>query len=161
MSPQLLNPIFNIVLVSPVIPQNSGNIGRLSAASSCRLHFVKPLGFELTDRYLKRAGLDYWPEVNYLVHDSWDAFLANENPAREKLALFSTHGTKSYYDIPFAKGQYLVFGSETSGLAPEFHEHYAESRYRIPIDNQNIRSLNLANSVAIVVYEGRRQLGIR
>jgi len=154
------DPIFNIVLVSPVIPQNSGNIGRLSAASSCRLHFVKPLGFELTDRYLKRAGLDYWPEVNFVVHESWEAFLEVECPARERIALFSTHGKRSYYDIPFERGQYLIFGSETTGLAPEFHEQFPEQRYRIPIDNRNIRSLNLANAVAITVYEGRRQLGL-
>lgn len=154
-------PVFNIVLVSPVIPQNSGNIGRLSAASSCKLHFVKPLGFELTDRYLKRAGLDYWPEVKYVVHESWQDFLATESPPQERLALFSTHGTRSYYEIPFEQGQYLIFGSETAGLAPEFHEQFPEQRFRIPIDNKNIRSLNLANAVAITVYEGRRQLGLR
>ena len=148
----------NIVLVEPVIPQNTGNIARLSAANEANLHLIKPLGFELSDRYLKRAGLDYWSEVKLTVHENWDSFLSDTNCSSSNLWIISTKATKSYCSANFSDGDFLVFGNEIKGLDPIFHEKYSDRRLLIPMKNENIRSLNLANSVAIVLYEAVRQL---
>ena len=150
----------NVVLVHPVIPQNTGSIARLTAAARTRLHLIEPLGFELSDRYLKRAGLDYWPEVDCTVYKNWSEFLEQTGCSSDKLWLLSKKAAKSYHQVNFNEGDYLVFGSETVGLPQELHDQYPERRLLIPMDNPNIRSLNLANAASIVLYEARRQLGL-
>jgi len=148
-----------IVLVNPQIPQNTGNIARLSAASSCELHLIKPLGFELSDKYLKRAGLDYWKYVDWTVHESWEDYLNSDAGQEGKLWFFSTKAESSYLSVQYMENDSFVFGCETAGLAESFHQDYGDQRLSIKIDQPGVRSLNLANSVAIVVYEARRQLG--
>lgn len=147
----------NIVLHEPEIPQNTGNIARLCAATGTRLHLIEPLGFQLTSRAMKRAGLDYWDAVDITRHLNFDAFLKDEKPAR--LFFMTTSGANNYTDTGFRPGDYLVFGSEGSGLPLELLENYPpESRLNIPMQLQHVRSLNLANCAAIVLYEALRQL---
>ena len=148
--------MFHVVLVEPEIPQNAGNIARTCAATGCVLHLVRPLGFEITDRYLKRAGLDYWHLVDVRVHDDLAAFLAAYPEAR--MHLFTTKARKTYTQADYRAGDFLVFGKETRGLEEEFLLAHAEACVRIPM-REEARSLNLSNSVAIAVYEGLRQNG--
>ena len=146
----------NIVLIQPEIPNNTGNIGRLALASDSNLHLVKPFGFEISDSRLKRAGLDYWQHLNITYYDSIeDFFRINKN---EKFALFSSHGKQSHWDIPFEDNLFLIFGKESVGLPKPLLEKHKEHLYKIPLYSKHIRSLNLANSVGIVIYEGLRQL---
>ncbi|HUY18491.1 MAG TPA: tRNA (cytidine(34)-2'-O)-methyltransferase [Candidatus Binataceae bacterium] len=151
-------PTLNIVLVRPEIPQNSGSIARLAAATRTRLHLVGPLGYSLEDRYLKRAGLDYWPLVDLRCYAGWEAFVAEHGAARCRY--FSVHAGRSYLEASYASGDFLVFGSETRGLGRDFLATRAEASYRIPIFEPGVRSLNLANAVSIVVYEALRQTGM-
>ena len=145
-----------VVLVQPEIPPNTGSIARLCAATAIPLHLIKPLGFSLEDRYLKRAGLDYWPHVDLHVHDSWPAFLAAERPA--SLVCFSARATRSYLEAPLSDPTvHLVFGGETKGLDEHMRTTYADSLYSIPIFTPHVRSLNLSNAVSIAVYEAIRQ----
>lgn len=148
-----------VVLVHPEIPPNTGSIARLCAATRLRLHLVRPLGFSLEDRYLKRAGLDYWPFVDLVVHNSWDAFVGCERPSNVRL--FSARASHSYLAAEYeAPGPiHLVFGGETRGLPPEILEAFPMECYRIPIFSSNVRSLNLSNAVSIVVYEALRRRG--
>jgi tRNA (cytidine/uridine-2'-O-)-methyltransferase len=148
--------MLNIVLIEPEIPNNTGNIGRLALASGSTLHLVKPFGFELSDKRLKRAGLDYWKHLNVVMYDSVDDFFEINKDAN--FAFFSSHGTKSHWDIPFKDDQFLVFGKESVGLGNIIIEKHKESLYKIPLYSEHIRSLNLANSVGIIVYEGLRKL---
>jgi len=162
-------PAFHIVLVRPEIPQNTGSIARLAAATRTRLHLVGPLGFSLEDRYLKRAGLDYWPLVDLRTYPGWDDFAAAGNPqGREpgeaspnsdgrRLKYFSARAKRSYLEADYAPGDFLVFGSETKGLGEEFLRTRTEATYNIPIFEPGVRSLNLANAVSIVLYEALRQ----
>ena len=145
------------MLVSPEIPPNTGSIARLCAATGVRLHLVRPLGFSLEDRYLKRAGLDYWPYVDVRVHDDWAAFSDAERPAR--VLCFSARAQLRYLDVAYARGDYLVFGGETTGLPAALLDAYRAHTYVIPIRNPHVRSLNLSNAVSIVVYEALRQCG--
>lgn len=148
--------MFNIVLVEPEIPQNTGNIVRTCAATGCRLHLVRPLGFEVSDKYLKRAGLDYWHFVDITYYDSVDE-LFEKNP-NGKFYFFSTKAAKAHSDVQYREGDFLVFGKETKGLPePLLAAHYNDA-VRIPMIGE-IRSLNLSNSVAIAVYEAWRQAG--
>jgi len=150
---QLPTP-YQVVLLAPEIPGNTGNIGRLCLATGSTLHLVKPLGFNLDDRSLKRAGLDYWADVNLCVWENWQAFVDGVGGSA-RLYYFSTHGQKAYWHETFKPGDYLVFGSETRGL-PGSLLAAQESRVRtIPMADG--RSLNLANSVGIVLYEAIRQ----
>ena len=146
---------FNIVLFEPLIPQNTGTIARLTAATECYLHLIEPLGFEISDKYLKRAGLDYWPWVKLSIHKNWNAFLGATNAQR--IFLFSARVVKPYWEVKFEGGDYLVFGNEEKGFSPELHEQYADQRFTIPMKNSNVRSLNLACSVAAVLFEATRQ----
>ena len=146
---------FNLVLFEPEIPQNTGTIGRLAVSTGSRLHLIEPLGFSLEDKYLKRAGLDYWAHLAPAVHRNWEAFLTAERP--ERLFFLSTHGKKSFFDAEFRPGDYLVFGRESAGLPPEFHRRYGEKMWQIPMPGEFSRSLNLANAVSIVLYEALRQ----
>lgn len=147
---------FNIVLIEPEIPNNTGNIGRLSLASGSTLHLVKPLGFELDDKRVKRAGLDYWPHLSLRIYESVDEFF--EEHKEQKMALFSSHGTKAYTDIEYEDGMFLIFGKESVGLSAEITQNFKDHLYGIPLFSEHIRSLNLANAVAIAVYEGLRQI---
>lgn len=146
--------MFNIVLVEPEIPQNTGNIVRTCAATGCRLHLVRPLGFEVTDKYLKRAGLDYWKDAEIFYYDSFDeVFKANPQAA---FYFFTTKAQKNYCDPHFKPGDFLVFGKETRGLDEELLLANREGCVRIPMLGDT-RSLNLSNCVAIAVFEGLRQ----
>lgn len=146
----------NIVLIEPEIPNNTGNIGRLALGSGSKLHLVKPFGFELTDKRLKRAGLDYWQHLEVIYYDNIDDFFCkNKN---KKMAFLSAHGKKTHWDIPFEEDLFLVFGKESVGLPKSLIEKEANNLYKIPLHSQHIRSLNIANAVSILVYEGLRQL---
>jgi len=146
----------HVVLVEPEIPQNTGSVARLCAATATPLHLVGKLGFSLEDRYLKRAGLDYWPFVDLSVHASWTAFGTARAPGR--LIAFSSHGEQSYTRVAYRDDDLLVFGGETRGL-PEALRPELAPLYQIPMPGTGVRSLNLANAVSIVLYEALRQLG--
>ena len=148
----------NVVLVHPRIPQNTGNIARLTAAIYARLHLIEPMVFSLDDKYLKRAGLDYWPEVQLSVHKSWEAFIESGAVQAEQLWFFTKKAEKSYLEPAYRSGDYLVFGNEESGLDPAIHQKYASQLVKIPTENQNVRSLNLSNAVSIGVFEAKRQI---
>lgn len=147
----------NIVLIEPEIPTNTGNIGRLSLATGAHLHLVKPYGFEITDKKLKRAGLDYWQHITLHEYDSVESFFAQH--ADKDLAFFSSHGTKGYLELNYSENQFLVFGKESVGLSKTITDANADKLYQIPLHSKHIRSLNLANAVSVAVYEGLRQLG--
>ena len=131
----------------------------MTAAVRTRLHLIKPLGFELSDKYLKRAGLDYWPETDVHVHEDWQSFIRDGGHSREQLWFVTTKAQKIYHQVEFSENDALVFGNEAVGFPPHYHEQYADRRLLIPMDNANVRSLNLANAVSIVLFEARRQLG--
>lgn len=152
-------PPFHIVLVRPEIPQNTGSIARLAAATRLRLHLVGPLGFSLEDRYLKRAGLDYWPLVDLRVYQDWDEFAVMQGEAAHtaNFKFFSARAEKTYLQAEFSQDDFLIFGSETKGLGREFLQTRLQSAYRIPIFEPGVRSLNLANAASIIVYEALRQ----
>ena len=151
--------MFNIVLVEPEIPPNTGNVIRLAANSGCRLHLIEPLGFSLDDKHMRRAGLDYHEYAPLLRHASWQAFLGAEQPRPERLFALTTHGTRAVHDTRFEPGDWLVFGSETRGLAPALRESFAPpQRLRLAM-RAGQRSLNLSNAVAVTVFEGWRQNG--
>ncbi|HET8746869.1 MAG TPA: tRNA (cytidine(34)-2'-O)-methyltransferase [Ramlibacter sp.] len=151
--------MFHIVLVTPEIPPNTGNVIRLAANTGCTLHLVEPLGFSMEDRYLRRAGLDYHEYAEVRRHASWPALLQAEQPAPERLFALTTRATRRVHDVAFAPGDWLVFGSETRGLAPELLETIApQQRLRLPMRPAQ-RSLNLSNAVAVTVFEAWRQQG--
>ena len=146
----------NIVLVEPEIHTNTGNIGRLSLASNSNLHLVKPLGFELSNKRLKRAGLDYWRHISLFIYDDFDDFLSkNKN---KEMVFLSSHAKKEHWNIPFKDNMFLIFGKESEGLSEQILKNHLDKTFRIPIYNKNIRSLNLANAVSIVVYEGLKSI---
>ena len=146
----------NIVLFEPEIPNNTGNIGRLSLAAGARLHLVKPFGFELSDSRVKRAGLDYWQHIDLHIYESIADFFAEHQD--KQFAFLSSHGTRDYTEIPFEDEMFVIFGKESKGLGEEINTRYKDALYKIPLHSDKIRSLNLANAVAITVYEGLRQL---
>lgn len=144
----------HICLFQPDIPQNTGNIGRLAAATGSRLHLISPFGFSTSDKNLRRAGLDYWPFLDLEIHDSLDELLALFSG---KFAFLSKKATKSFFEIPDAT-RLLIFGKETTGLPNELHEKYPQDFYKIPMYHPGVRSLNLANSVSAVIYDRIRRL---
>ena len=146
----------NIVLIEPEIPNNTGNIGRLALASGSRLHLVKPFGFEITDARLKRAGLDYWQHLDVIYYDSIEHFFTKNKDA--KMVFLSSHGKQDHWNIPFENDHFLVFGKESVGLPKSLIENHSEQLYKIPLYSDKIRSLNLANAVSIIVYEGLKHL---
>lgn len=146
--------MFHVVLVEPEIPQNTGNIARTCAATGCELHLVRPLGFEISDKQLKRAGLDYWHLVTVHIHDSYEELCALYPNARQ--FFFTTKAKKTYAEAEFREGDFLVFGKETKGLPEELLVKHPEVCVRIPMKGGS-RSLNLSNSAAIAVYEALRQ----
>lgn len=151
--------LFNIVLVQPEIPSNTGNIGRLCVATNSKLHLVGPLSFDLSDKYLKRAGLDYWKHLNYEVYDNfkiWEQKHIQRKPSSSRFYFFSTKVKPCLYQQKFNKMDYFIFGSETKGLKKEIIDQYSSHCFRIPMSD-SVRSLNLSNAVSVVVYEAIRQ----
>jgi tRNA (cytidine/uridine-2'-O-)-methyltransferase len=149
--------MFDIVLVEPEIPPNTGNVIRLAANTGARLHLVKPLGFSLDDKQLKRAGLDYHEYASLVVHDSWDAF--TQQMRGRRMFAFATSGERLFSDVRYERDDVLVFGKEATGLPPPILEGFApQTRLRLPMRPDN-RSINLSNAVAIAVFEAWRQLG--
>jgi tRNA (cytidine/uridine-2'-O-)-methyltransferase len=153
----LPEPILHVVFVAPEIPPNTGTTARLCAATETRFHLVGPLGFSLEDRYLRRAGLDYWPHVDLCPHDDWEAFEAAHPQAH--LHLFTARGGRPHTEVAFRPGDHLVFGGETRGLPERILEPRRARAVTIPMTSPHVRSLNLANAAAIGVYEALRQLG--
>ena len=150
--------MFHIVLVQPEIPPNTGNIIRLAANTGCTLHLIEPLGFSMDDKHMRRAGLDYHEYAELKRHANWQAFLADQQPAPERLFALTTKGTRLVHQAAFTTGDYLVFGSETQGLAPALRETFLpEQRLKLPMLPTQ-RSLNLSNAVAVTVYEAWRQI---
>ncbi|MEP2059682.1 tRNA (cytidine(34)-2'-O)-methyltransferase [Maribacter litoralis] len=147
---------FNIVLIEPEIPNNTGNIGRLALGTGSTLHLVKPFGFELTDKRLKRAGLDYWQHLNVIMYENVDAFFKEHQ--NKKMIFFSAAATKNHWEIDFEDEMFLVFGKESVGLPKSLLKNNMENAVKIPLYSEHIRSLNLANAVAISIYEGLRQI---
>lgn len=151
--------MFNIVLVAPEIPPNTGNVIRLSANTGCTLHLIEPLGFSIEDKLLRRAGLDYHEYATVRRHAGWDQFLSQEQPNAQRLFAFTTHGRHSVFNQCFQPGDWMVFGSETRGLPAALREQFApEQRLRLPM-MPGQRSINLSNAVAVVVFEAWRQQG--
>lgn len=148
----------NIVLVEPEIPQNTGNIARTCAAIGAKLHLVEPLGFSISDKYLKRAGLDYWDKLEIENHISLSSFLAKYKPEENEMFFVTTKGKKCYSDVNYKdmKEVFLLFGKETKGLPEDLLKKYINNTIRIPMKDK-LRSLNLSNSVAIVAYDIFRQ----
>ncbi len=151
---------FNIVLVEPEIPPNTGNIARTCAATGARLHLIKPLGYSIEDKYLKRAGLDYWKYVDLRIHNSLKDFM--EENAEEEMFFSTTKGNILYTDVLYNNNCYILFGKETAGLPKRLLNTYPERSIRIPMNKETEeRSLNLANSVNIILYEALRQTGFK
>ncbi len=149
--------MFNVVLVEPEIPPNTGNVIRLCANSGTHLHLVEPLGFDLSDKQLRRAGLDYHEYADLRVHASFEALIERESPPAERMFCFTTRAARLFTEERFQPGDWLVFGNETRGLVPALRESFvADRRLRLPLRAGN-RSLNLSNAVAVVVYEAWRQ----
>jgi tRNA (cytidine/uridine-2'-O-)-methyltransferase len=146
---------FNIVLVHPQIPNNTGNIGRLCVGSQSKLHLVKPLGFEITDARVKRAGLDYWDDLDLSYYDDMEALIQSV-PDMSRMFFFTTRASCDYYDIQFEKGDWLIFGRESDGLPPELVQRFSNQCVKIPFPGK-VRSFNLSNAVAMALGEGLRQ----
>ncbi len=148
--------MIHIVLVSPEIPQNTGNIARTCAATGCALHLVKPLGFSIDDKHLKRAGLDYWDKVTVGVYESFEE-LEQRYPEAQFYPV-ETEGSRFHTEIAYPEDVFFVFGRETKGLPKEIIEKYADTLVRLPM-RKGLRSLNLSNAAAVMVYEALRQRG--
>ena len=155
-------PKFNIVLLCPQIPNNTGNIGRTAMAAGCRLHLIHPLAFDLSLKAVRRSGMDYWNEVDLKEHEDWQCFLETEKPKR--LWLFTTKSSRTFWNADFRQGDYLLFGSEQHGVPQEVHDWVGKTqgdhaRVCMPMEPK-ARSLNLATAVCCGVYEGLRQLSL-
>ena len=146
----------NIVLFEPEIPNNTGNIGRLALATGSNLHLVKPFGFEINDTRLKRAGLDYWQHLSVTMYNSIDDFLIKNKD--KNMVFLSSHGTENHWSIDFKDDMFLIFGKESVGLPKHLIEKNSDKLFKIPLYSKHVRSLNLANAVGIVVYEGLKQI---
>lgn len=147
----------NIVLFQPEIPQNTGNIGRTCVLTDCKLHLIKPLGFDLDAKAVKRAGLDYWPHLQLEIHESYEAL--REKYKDGNFYCCTTKGEKYYHEASFKEGDFLIFGRESSGLPDYIREENKENLIKVPMVNTTTRSLNLSNTVAIIAYEALRQIG--
>ena len=147
---------FNIVLIEPEIPNNTGNIGRLTLASGSILHLVKPFGFEINDTRLKRAGLDYWKHISVKIYENINDFMSINND--KNMVYLSSSAEKSYCSINYKDDMFLIFGKESVGLSKDIITKNSDKLYKIPIYSNHLRSLNLANAVSIVVYEGLRNI---
>ncbi len=152
-------PLFRIVLIEPEIPSNTGSIGRSCVGLNSELHLVGKLGFEINNRQLKRAGLDYWQYLKWFQHKSIDAWL-EKVPDHRRMIFFSTKATQTYFEFEFAPGDWLVFGRETQGLSDEIRDRFKNQLVKMPMLGP-IRSLNLSNAVTAAMYEGYRQINSR
>jgi len=150
----------NIVLVEPLIPQNTGTIARLTAATNSFLHLIEPLGYELSDRYLKRAGLDYWQWVKLTVHKNWEAFLESQKPSRDRMFIFTAYAKEPYWNAEFRDGDYLIFGNEKIGYSDELRAEYSDRQFVLPMENENVRSLNVSCTASTILYEALRQISL-
>ena len=148
--------MLNIVLVNPEIPFNTGNIGRSCVATGTRLHLVGKLGFKIASKEIRRSGLDYWPNLDYRRYETWEDFLTNEKPSRDKMFFLSTKGKTAYWDTAIPPDAFLIFGAEGFGRPKEFYEIYRDRLFTIPMVGP-VRSLNLSSSAAIVLFETLRQ----
>jgi len=151
-------PKFKIVLFAPEIPGNTGSIGRTCVALNLELILIKPYGFDLSEKAVRRAGLDYWKYVKLREFESWDDFLTKENPHLEQLIFLENTGEKFFYEAPYQKDCYLIFGRETSGFPEEIEKKYQAQMYKLPMYSEHIRSLNLSNVATTVAYECLRHL---
>jgi tRNA (cytidine/uridine-2'-O-)-methyltransferase len=149
--------MLHVILFNPEIPQNTGNIGRLCAITESRLHLIHPLGFAITDKHLKRSGMDYWRSLDVHHHENWEAFKVSP-AAPERLWLLTTKVNRVYWDVTYMNGDGLVFGSEGHGVPDWLHKKLMSQRLTIPHKDKSLRSLNLSTSVGIVAYEAIRQL---
>lgn len=152
------SPKFKIVLFAPEIPGNTGSIGRTCVALNLELILIKPYGFDISEKAVRRAGLDYWKHVSLKEFDSWEDFLIREKPPREKLFFYENNGEKLHYDAPYSEGCYLIFGGETRGIPYEVEQEYHSQIYRLPMYSSEIRSLNLSNVATTVAYECLRHI---
>ena len=152
--------MLNIVLHEPEMPANTGNIGRTCVATGTRLHLIEPLGFKINEKQLKRAGLDYWDKLDVTVYDDFDDFLAKNPQAKGRLFMATTKARRSYCDVAYPEDAYIMFGKESAGIPEEILLDYKETAVRIPMLD-SIRSLNLGNSVSIILYEALRQQGFK
>ncbi len=148
--------MLNIVLLEPEIPANTGNIGRTCVATGSRLHLIEPLGFQINEKQLRRAGMDYWKDLDVTVYEDFEDFLAKNPECQGKLYMATTKAKHVYSDVAFEEDAYIMFGKESAGIPEEILVDYEETCVRIPM-LENIRSLNLSNSVAVVLYEALRQ----
>jgi tRNA (cytidine/uridine-2'-O-)-methyltransferase len=154
-------PWLQIILFNPEIPQNTGNVGRLCAYTDCRLHLIRPLGFTITDRHLKRSGMDYWKSLEVHYHDDWEAFLASPlAPSPERIWMFTTRAEQAHWDASFEPGDGLLFGNEGHGCPDWLHAWFAtERKLTLPRFSEHpLRSLNLSTAVGIATYEALRQV---
>jgi tRNA (cytidine/uridine-2'-O-)-methyltransferase len=149
---------FKIVLVAPEIPGNTGSIGRTAVALDLELILIKPLAFDIDEKAVRRAGLDYWQHVQLKTYESWDDFIAAERPAPEKMFLFSRFATRPLFEVKITKDSYLIFGSETKGLPQAVKDQFADQLVTLPMNSEHIRSLNLANAATAAAYEALRQI---
>lgn len=150
--------LFNIVLVAPEIPGNTGSIGRTALALNLKLHLIKPFGFDLSEKAVRRAGLDYWKHVQISEYENWDDFLTENNPDPQKLFFFSKFGEKNHFEANYCENCFLIFGSETFGLPLAITEKYENRLYSLPMYSEHIRSLNLSNAATAAAYEALRQI---
>ncbi len=148
--------MLNIVLLEPEMPANTGNIGRTCCATGTRLHLIEPMGFRINDKMVKRAGLDYWDQLDVTVYDCYQDFLEKNPAAKEKMYMATTKAKHTYAEVSYEEDSYIMFGKESAGIPEEILVEHEKDAIRIPM-NKNIRSLNLSNSVAIVLYEALRQ----
>lgn len=156
----MIKKAFNIVLFSPDIPGNTGSIGRTCVALDINLILIRPYGFDLSEKSVRRAGLDYWKHVKLKEYEDWDAFIEVESPQKEELILFSKAGAQNFYKAPFNENCYLIFGSETKGLPQEILNKFPQNTYQLPMFSEHVRSLNLANTATVASYECLRQLNL-
>lgn len=152
--------LFHLVLHEPEIPNNTGNIGRTCVATRCTLHLIHPLGFQVSDKACRRAGLDYWPRLDVREHGDWESYLSDTSIPRERMWLFTTRTERCVFDVELGLGDHLVFGKETAGLPPGLLHQYPERCVSFPMAAGE-RSMNVATVVSAAVYEGIRQLRVR
>jgi len=151
--------MLHIILFEPQIAPNTGSVGRLCAVTNSRLHLIHPLGFEISDKQLRRAGMDYWHSLDVIEHQSWDAFLQSpDRPSNNRIFVFTTRALQSHWDTPFEDGDGLLFGNEGHGVPSALHTWAESRRVKIPQPNTKARSLNLATCVGIGAYEALRQI---
>lgn len=148
--------MIHIVLLEPEIPYNTGNIGRTAVLTGARLHLIKPYGFSIKEKWVRKAGMDYWKDVDLREHLSWEDFLRDEKP--ERLYLATTKAPRRHTDVTYRDGDYLIFGKESAGIDEAILKRYPDATIRIPMNDIG-RSLNLSNSAAIILYEALRQIG--